>query len=76
MGILFEFSNGSAIIRYMAAKEGLSEDQIRKEMQQAIDETWTTTDPKFIQLQKAYFPNGKPTPEEFIIVISETVKNK
>lgn len=54
MGILFEFSNGSAIIRYMAAKEGLSEDQIRREMQQAIDETWTITDPKFIQLQKAY----------------------
>ena len=76
MGLLFEFNKGSAIIRYMASKEGISEEQIRQEMQQAIDETWTTTDPDFLQLQKAYFPNGKPTPEEFIIVIADTVKEK
>lgn len=54
-----------------AKQHGVSEQHVRDEMQKAIDAAWNTDDEQALKRQKELFPNGKPTVEEFIAVISQ-----
>lgn len=46
------------------------------EMQKAIDAAWDTKDELALKRQKELFPNGKPTVEEFIAVVSKKASDR
>lgn len=43
----------------------------RKEMQKAIDLAWKNPTPEHKMFQELWFPNGKPTVDEFIQKVAE-----
>ena len=43
----------------------------RKEMQKAIDLAWENPTPEEKLFQEFYFPNGKPTVDEFIRKVAQ-----
>ena len=47
-----------------------------KEMQKALDAAWSNPTEEQKQFQKLYFPNGKPTVDEFIRTVSNLVRQK
>ena len=47
-----------------------------KEMQKALDTAWNNPTPEQKQFQELYFPNGKPTVDEFIKTVSNLVQQK
>lgn len=49
--------------------------EVHKDIQTTIDAAWESTDPQVKLMQAKLFPNGKPTPEEFIAVMSKQIKN-
>lgn len=67
---------GAEAIRKVAEHHGKSEKVVRRELQEVIDATWTSSDPEAKLMQSRLFPNGKPTPEEFIVAVSQYVKHK
>lgn len=52
------------ILKHVAEQNGTTLDDVRQEMQAAIDAAWEN--PDGAELQHQLFPDGKPTPEEFI----------
>lgn len=60
---------GAEAIRKVAEHHGKSEKVVRRELEQIIDATWASSDPEAKLMQSRLFPNGKPTPEEFIVVV-------
>lgn len=60
-------------IKNTAKNHGVSEQHVREEMQKALDAAWNTNDITALKRQRELFPNGKPTLEEFIRKISQTV---
>ena len=60
-------------LRSIAEKEGKSLAEIEAAIQESIDAAWEN--PECRALQNLYFPNGKPTPEEFITVMARYVKD-
>lgn len=56
------------IIEQVAAQNGTTPENVRKEIQAAIDAAWE--DPAGREMQQLLFPNGKPSPEEFIITVA------
>ena len=46
----------------------------KREMQKAIDLAWANPTPEQKLFQERYFPNGKPTAEEFIKTVSNIIK--
>jgi len=55
----------------LAAQYGVSVGEVAREMQAAIDTAWDNTDPAVRARQRALFPNGKPSIEEFIRVMAK-----
>ena len=53
---------------YMTTKE--------KEMQKALDMAWENPTEEQKSFQKKYFPNGKPSVDEFVQAISAIVKRE
>ena len=47
-----------------------------KEMQKAIDMAWANPTKEQKLFQERYFPNGKPTVEEFIKTVSAIARQK
>ena len=48
----------------------------QKEMKKAIDEAWSNPTREQKLFQERYFPNGKPTVEEFIQTVSNLVRQE
>lgn len=53
------------VIRATARQEGVTEAEVRREIQKAIDQAWRTPKP----MQKKLFPEGKPDVETFLLRI-------
>ena len=53
-------------IRKIAKDSGISEGNIRAEMQLGLDKAWKTTDPDELRRQAELFPEGKPTLDKLI----------
>ena len=49
---------------------------MKKEMKAAIDEAWSHPTPEQKLFQELYFPNGKPTVEEFIQTVADLARQK
>ena len=58
--------DAAAVIRRVAQRHGLSTDDVRREMQAALDEARATADPAAKQRQQELFPDGWPSLEQFI----------
>ena len=73
---LFDNLKSKAAIRGTADHFGQTPEQVRLDMQEAIDEAWATADPAAKALQEQLFPAGKPTPEQFIATVARYMKDK
>lgn len=54
----------------IAQAHNTTQEEVREAIQAAIDEAWNTTDLTVMKLRRKMFPNGKPTPEEFILTLA------
>lgn len=64
-------------IKKIAKQEGVSIDDVRREMQTAIDEEMKSTEPQAVEFWKKVPHNGeKPTPEELIDYISKNLRKQ
>lgn len=57
-------------IKEIAKQDGISEEEVRQEIQNAIDHAWETGN----VLQAVLFPDGKPDPETFLERVAKAVK--
>ena len=62
------------LFKKIAAQHGVSVDEVVREMQDTIDVTWNNPEPTARKKQDALFPNGKPSIEEFIRVVTKQIK--
>jgi len=68
---------GRKAIKESAKHFGLSPGEYRKQIAETIDAAWTNPTTEQMLIQKKLFPYGKPSPEEFIIVMAiETSKTQ
>ncbi len=66
-------STGLAIIQKTAKSHNLSFDEMYAELRSMIDEIWDNPDGQ--EQRQKLFPNGKPTPESFITVVSSYISD-
>ena len=62
------------LLEQIAAQNGVSVDDVAREMQSTIDATWNNPDPTARESQRKLFPNGKPSIDEFILVVARQIK--
>lgn len=62
------------IFKRIAREEGISVEEVRNEMQYAIDEMMEENSLEAQVLRKKLFGNATPTPEEFITKVSEEIQ--
>ena len=68
---------GRDIIREIAKRHGVSPEEVRAEMEQAIGQAFATQDPKARKLWGEVAPDGtQPTPEEFIFRVAHMAKRE
>ena len=61
---------GRKVIKQAAKQQGLSPETYRREIKTVIDEAWAHPTTEQLLLQKQLFPLGKPSPEEFLIIMA------
>lgn len=70
---IFDNMRGRAAIQGTADRFGQSPEEVRREIQAAIDAAWNSTDPAAQAFCTSLFPE-KPTPEQFIIALAQLTK--
>jgi len=69
-------SKGAEAIAKLAAEKGISEEEVRREIQIAIDAGMANQDPNVQAYWKKIINKGvKPTPEDVIEYFADQVKN-
>ena len=63
-----------SVIEKTAAHFGENSKEVQKKIKEIIDIAWASDDPQVKAFHQQHFPNGKPTPEEFITVVAKTIK--
>lgn len=58
------------IFQAIAKQYGTTPEEVRREIQASIDEAWSTADLAVMKRQRELFPDGKPTPEQFILTLA------
>ena len=64
------------IIERVAKEHNESIENVKREIEYAIDQAFSNNDPKVQRKLKKYFPNGKPTAEEFIEKLSNIMSSR
>ena len=65
------------VIKKVAKAHGVSEKEVREEMQKAIRAGRESSDPNAQAMWNRLFPDGKePTPEEFILKVATLAKSQ
>ena len=64
---------GSKAIKKIAKERGMSVNQVRKEIAEAIKEAYKNPTTRF-EWHRIFGENVIPTPEEFVVVMAERVK--
>ena len=77
MMTLQEHMNVRRVFRHMAAQWGCPVFVVKKTIRRTIDETWARAcqDPKEKAAWDRYFPNGKPTPGQYILLLGRANEN-
>lgn len=73
---IFDRMKGKSAISRTADHYGVSEAEVRQEMQIALDMAWESTDPEVKRMQAELFPEGKPTLEQFIVALADLAKRE
>lgn len=73
---IFKEMKGSIAVGETASRFGETTDHVRQDMQAALDAAWDTDDLAAMKLQREFFPDGKPTLEQFIVIIAKYIKSK
>lgn len=72
---LKERIRAKAVIQELAQREGKSPEEIRRSMQECIDEAWDNKTQTSAAAWLRYFPDGKkPTLEEFMCRLAKELK--
>lgn len=66
----------SAIIKIIARQEGVSPEYVYSQMQKAIEAGYNNPDPDVQDIWRAISPDGVPSPERLIGMLSNGVKKK
>lgn len=69
-----ELARCRQIIRDVADANGQTEAEVRGQMQALLDISWNQDDPGMRAKLDALFPDGKPSLEEFILILSGEVR--
>jgi hypothetical protein len=69
-GIGGEIMDAKSAIKKIAKQDNVSEEEVRREIQNAIDQAWETK----TVLQAVLFPDGKPDPETFLERLAQIAK--
>ena len=65
------------IIRELADRQGVSPAQIRREIQECIDDAWANKTRESAAAWLEYFPDGrKPSVEKFIVTLGKRIRNE
>ena len=67
---------GMDVIRQTARHYGVTEEEVRRDMQEALDAAWGSSDPEVRAFQEQLFPDGKPCLEDFIITLGKYMKER
>lgn len=62
--------DAKSAIKTIAKQDGVTEEEVRREIQNAIDQAWKTK----TVLQAVLFPEGKPDPETFLERVAKAAK--
>lgn len=62
--------DAKSAIKTIAKQDGVTEEEVRQEIQNAIDQAWETRS----ILQAVLFPEGKPDPETFLEQLAKAAK--
>lgn len=62
--------DAKSAIKTIAKQDGVTEEEVRQEIQNAIDKAWETGS----ILQAVLFPEGKPDPETFLERLAKAAK--
>ena len=73
---MFDIMKGKYIIQRTAAQLGRSEDEVRAELQTLVDTYWERDTPESQYSRSRLFPHGKPSPDEYIIVLARHTKRR
>ena len=71
-----EAMNVANVFKIMAAEWGCPVFMVKMTIRERIDESWekSRSNPKKKALWDKYFPEGKPTPEQYILLIGNSQK--
>lgn len=74
---LHDFLNVRRVLRMMAAEWGSPVWMVKRTIRQIIDQSWEKSmfDPEAKALWDKYFPNGKPTPDQYILRLGYAYEN-
>lgn len=74
---LHDFLNVRRVFRTMAKEWGCPVWMVRRIMRQTIDRSWNQAadNPELKGLWNAYFPDGKPTPDQYILRLGHAYEN-
>ena len=77
MMTLQEYMNVRRIFRHMAAQWGCPVFVVKTTIRKTIDDAWERAyhDPEKKELWDRYFPWGKPTPGQYILLMGRTKEN-
>lgn len=62
------------VIRTLAQRDGVSSEEVLKQIQESIDAAWDNQDPAVRWKQLQLFPAGKPTVEAFVLRLAKELK--
>lgn len=71
---IFDRMKGKAAIIGTAEHFGETPEEVKASMEEAIAAAWASDDPAAKALQAELFPDGMPSPEEFIARIARKMK--
>ena len=73
-----DYTNIQRVLRTTAEELGCPDWLIKHVIQQNIDRSWEAakSDPEARARWDEYFPNGKPTPEEYILLLGHALEKR
>ena len=72
----FDIMKGKYIIQKTARELGKTEQEVRADLQFLVDDYWEKDTPNVRRSRAILFPQGKPSPDEYIIVLARHTKRR